>query len=128
MEQTALITGASRRVGKSIAEHLASGGWHIIVHFNTSERPALELEEELKKKYPGQKFYRIQTNLADEQEVMELIPRAVRDFGKFQLLVNNASVFDPGYITETSAELFNTQLNVNLKAPFILTRDFATHC
>ncbi len=128
MEQTALITGASKRVGKSIAEHLAGRGWNIIIHFNSSEKPASELEAELQEKYPGQHFHRLQTNLADEKEVTELIPRAVRDFGKFQLLVNNASVFDPAYITETSFELLNTQLDVNLKAPFLLTRDFAALC
>jgi NAD(P)-dependent dehydrogenase (short-subunit alcohol dehydrogenase family) len=52
----------------------------------------------------------------------------VAQFGPFQLLVNNASVFNGGYIKETTPELFDKQVNVNLKAPFFLMRDFAIHC
>jgi NAD(P)-dependent dehydrogenase (short-subunit alcohol dehydrogenase family) len=128
MNKTALITGASKRVGKSIAEHLAGKGWSVIIHFNSSEKPARELKEELNRKFPGQNFQTIQTNLADESQVEKLIPQIVEDSGKFELLVNNASLFNPGYISETNPELFNSQLNVNLKAPLLLICDFAKHC
>ena len=128
MNKTALITGASKRVGKAIAVHLAGKGWNVIIHFNTSEKYARELKDSLSKKFPGQDFYIIQTNLIDELELEELIPKLVEKTGAFDLLINNASVFDPGYLSETEAPLFNNQLDVNLKAPFLLTRDFAKHC
>ena len=128
MNKTALITGAAKRVGKAIAEHLAGKGWNVIIHFNTSEKYARELKDSLSKKFPGQDFYIIQTNLIDELELEELIPKLVEKTGAFDLLVNNASVFDPGYLAETDAALFNNQLDVNLKAPFLLTRDFAKYC
>ena len=128
MNKTALITGASKRVGKAIAEHLAGNKWNVIVHFNSSEKPAQELKDNLNKKLPGQNFETVQSNLSDEQQVEKMIPQIVEKFGKFELLVNNASVFNPGYISETNPELFNSQLNVNLKAPFLLIRDFAKYC
>lgn len=128
MNNTALITGASKRVGKSLAEHLADKGWNIVIHFNSSEKPAEVLENNLRQKYPGQKFARVKANLAKEIEVEKLIPLAVSEIGPINLLVNNASVFDQGYLKETDLKLFDSQINVNLKAPFLLMRDFAAHC
>ncbi len=128
MKQTALITGASKRIGKVIAEFLAEMGWNVIVHFNSSEKPAKQLAETLSLKFPTQKFGFVKANLSNINEVIELVPKVVSEFGEFELLVNNASVFNPGYLKETSLELFNTQFDVNLKAPFFLIRDFANHC
>ena len=128
MNSTAVITGASKRVGKSLAEHLADKGWNIIIHFNSSEKPAEDLENILRKKHPAQKFARVKANLSVEKEVEMLIPRLVSEFGPFNLLINNASVFEPGYLKGTGTKLFDSQMNVNLKAPFLLMRDFAVHC
>lgn len=128
MNKTALITGASKRVGKAIAEHLAAEGWNVIIHFNSSEKPAQELKNELARNFPGQDFQTIQANLANDSQVENLIPQIVGKSGKFELLINNASVFNSGYISETNPELLNSHLNVNLKAPFLLIRDFAKYC
>ena len=124
----ALITGASKRIGKATAEFLAEKGWNIIIHFNSSEKPAKQLMQTLTSKFPNQNFGTVKANLSIEDEVTELIPKVISEFGKFQLLINNASVFNSGYLKDTSVELFEFQINVNLKAPFILMRDFATHC
>src|SRR5690554_2258640 len=128
MNSTAVITGASKRVGKSLAEHLADKGWNIIIHFNSSEKPAEDLENILRKKHPAQKFTRVKANLSVEKEAEMVIPRLVSEFGPFNLLINNASVFEPGYLKGTGTKLFDSQMNVNLKAPFLLMRDFAVHC
>ncbi len=128
MNRTALITGASKRVGKALTEHLASKGWSIIIHFNRSEKAAKELADSLKKKFPKQNFEIIKANLSEISEVENLIPEVVKKYGKLEMLINNASVFDPGYIKETDSELFDVQMTVNLKAPFILIKDFASYC
>ncbi|MFW6310268.1 MAG: SDR family NAD(P)-dependent oxidoreductase [Prolixibacteraceae bacterium] len=128
MKQTALITGASKRVGRAITEYLAENGWSVIIHYNTSEKPAQELANKLKRKFPNQIFHPVQADLSNPEEVEQLIPKIISDFGKFQLLINNASVFDSGYIAETSLKLFESQINVNLRAPFFLLRDFAKQC
>ena len=128
MQQTALITGASKRIGKALVLHLAEKGWNIALHYNTSAKPAEALVKELSVKYPSQKFAAFRANLAAIDEVAGLIPAVVQVFGPLQLLVNNASVFDPGYVAVTAPELFDSQMNVNLKAPFFLMRDFAGYC
>lgn len=128
MNKTALITGASKRVGRAIAEHLAADGWNIIIHFNSAEKPAEELQNTLQEKFPDQKFVRFKANFSFESEIEQLIPSVVSQFGTFDLLVNNASVFNPGWLKETSTRLLDKQLNINLKAPFLLMRDFANHC
>jgi NAD(P)-dependent dehydrogenase (short-subunit alcohol dehydrogenase family) len=128
VNQTVLITGASKRVGKAIAEHLAEKGWNIAIHFNSSEKPAGELVNELTSKYPHQKFLAFKANLIDIDKVLTLIPKVLDAFGEIHLLVNNASVFDPGYLKLTQPDLFEEQINVNLKAPFFLIRDYANLC
>ena len=111
-----------------MAEHLAEKGWNIAIHFNTSEKPAADLVKELSLKFNLQKFRSFKANLSDIEEVVGLIPRVVNDFGEIHLLVNNASVFDSSYLKESSPELYDEQMNVNLKAPFFLMRDFAIQC
>lgn len=128
MQQTALITGASKRIGKSITEYLAQKGWNVIIHYNSSREDAASLLAELSSKYPKQEFQLVRANLVDTAEVVVLVPKVVAEFGEFDLLVNNASVFDSGYLQETSTELFENQMRVNLKAPFFLIRDFANYC
>lgn len=128
MKQTAFITGASKRIGRAITEYLAENGWSVIIHYNTSEKPANELADLLSKRYPNQQFHSVKANLFDFEDVKNLTPRIVSEYGNYQLLVNNASVFDPGYLSETSEELYESQMNINLKAPFFLIRDFSKHC
>ncbi len=128
MKQTALITGASKRIGKALTQHLAEKGWNVAIHFNSSEKSANEMVTSLSAKYPKQKFASFQTNLAEISEVEKLIPNVISVFGNINLLINNASVFDASYLKETSVELFDSQFHVNLKAPFFLISDFAGNC
>jgi len=128
MKQTALITGASKRIGKAIALHLAARGWNIIVHYNTSGIEAEKLVGSLSEKYPNQNCRSIQANLSNINEVVGLIPSIIAKSDVFQLLVNNASVFDKSYFNETSIELYEAQMTVNLMAPFFLMRDYTNYC
>jgi NAD(P)-dependent dehydrogenase (short-subunit alcohol dehydrogenase family) len=128
MVNTALITGASKRIGKAIAEHLAGKGWNIIIHYNHSAIEAEKLVNTLTLKHPNQKFVAIKTNLSRTKEVTGLIKNAISELGDFNLLINNASVFNPSYLIDTTVGLFEEQLKVNFKAPFFLIRDFAKYC
>ena len=128
MKKTALVTGASKRIGRSITEYLAETGWNVMVHYNSSEHLAGEFVHLLESGYPDQFFQPVKANLADMDDVASFIPKLISQFGGFQLLINNASVFNGGYLKETSLELYDTQMNVNLKAPFMLMRDYANLC
>lgn len=127
MHHTALITGASKRIGKSLAEHLSEKGWNIAIHYNHSAEDANALKGILSKKYPNQIFHTYGGDLSDTEEVIRLIPSVISEMGEIHLLINNASVFEKNFIKETSPEFFDRQMDVNLKAPFFLMRDFANH-
>lgn len=128
MKKTAFITGAAQRVGKAIAEHLASQGWNIAIHYNRSSTDADILVKILREKYPLQKFATFGANLMNDSQTENLIRLVIAEMGRLDLLINNASVFDPGTIRETSPLFFDEQFGVNLRAPFILTRQFALNC
>lgn len=125
MNKTALITGAAKRVGKAMALHLASQGWSIAIHYNTSEPEARLFCDELMSTYPKQQFELFKADLNLPEEVELLIPQVIQKMTSLDLLINNASVFEPAKLGETTTGFFDRQMNVNFKAPFILIRDFA---
>lgn len=124
MTQTALITGAAKRVGKALSLHLARKGWNIAIHYHTSEKDATLFCSELQAAFPDQQFAVFGANLEKAEEVEKLIPEVTKKLGTIDLLVNNASVFEPAFMGQTPTEFFDRQMNVNFKAPFILTRNF----
>jgi pteridine reductase len=125
MAKTALITGAAKRVGKAMTIHLAQQGWNIIVHYNTSESDATRFCDVLANDFPKQQFAVLKADLNEVEEVEKLIPQALQSMGSLDLLINNASVFEPALLRQTTTEFLDRQMNVNFRAPFILTRDFA---
>lgn len=129
-EQTgiALVTGAAQRIGKAITEHLAAKGWDVAIHFNRSSDEATALAAELSRQYPRQRFMTFSADLLLDHETEDLLPAVIEAMGKPQLLINNASVFDPGRLSETATSFFDRQITVNLKAPFILLREFINKC
>lgn len=124
MAQTALITGGAKRIGKALVLHLAAKGWNIAIHYNSSDKEARKLQHELMELYPSQQFGIFQANLYYADEVEKLIPQIVAAMHKIDLLINNASVFDRCSLAETDTDLFNRELFINFRAPFILTRAF----
>ncbi len=125
MIKTALITGAAKRVGKAISIHLASRGWNIAIHYNSSDFDARKLQEELSRDFPEQQFELFKADLSQADEVESLLPAVFDTLGNPGLLVNNASVFERSFLGQTTTELLDRQMNVNFRAPFILTRNFA---
>ncbi|MGC6475627.1 MAG: SDR family oxidoreductase [Parvibaculales bacterium] len=123
MTKTALITGGAKRIGKAIALGLAQQGWQIAIHYGHSGQEADELVAQLQTK--NVKAIALQADLADASQVETLIPRAAEAFGEINLLVNNASVFERDTATDFTTATWDTHLNVNLRAPALLMRDFA---
>lgn len=124
----ALVTGAARRIGRAVAAHLAGKGWSIAIHYNCSERSALEFAGELKKKYKNQQFEIFGADLSDSEATGRLLPEVIGRMGMPGLLINNASLFEPGTIVNTTPELFDRHMNTNFRAPFLLIRQFALLC
>jgi NAD(P)-dependent dehydrogenase (short-subunit alcohol dehydrogenase family) len=128
MSKTALITGAAKRLGKEMSLYLGSLGWNVAMHYNSSETEANLFRNELHASFPGQQFELFKADLGQTDEVEQLLPRVIEKMGTVDLLINNASVFEPARFSTTPTELLDRQMNVNFKAPFILTRYFAQCC
>ena len=122
MIKTALITGASKRVGLSIAKHLASKGFNIAIHYNKSEIDSKKIVVELKKKRIIAKAFKL--DLAKTSSIKNFFNRITNYFGAVDLLVNNASVFEYDSLKSSSMKSYNKHMDINLKAPFFLSKYF----
>ncbi|MBZ5497855.1 MAG: SDR family oxidoreductase [Acidobacteriia bacterium] len=123
--QTALVTGAAKRIGREIALALARAGVNVAVHFRHSARQAEELRTELASH--GVMAWLVDADFSDIAAAQRLIPEVVEAAGSLEILVNSASLFLPSTIQNIDfADLMN-QMQVNAWAPFVLSREFARH-
>lgn len=122
--RTALVTGASRRLGRGIALRLAGEGCSVAVHYRSSESDANQLADEIRGK--GVNSWLIQSNLSSRSECERLMSSALRSAGKIDFLVNNASIFPLGDILNVKKEDAESTLLVNSWAPLWLSSAFAS--
>ena len=123
--RTALVTGGAKRLGRLMSLALAEDGWDIALHCNRSRAEAEIVCEEIRNL--GRRSTLHTANLREDTEITRLVPEVAEAHPNLTLLVNNASTFDPGTLTETDFELFHSQFGINFKAPFFLSRDFRNH-
>lgn len=119
--KTAIITGASRGIGKSIAEKFAEQGANIVFTFASSVEKAKALEEELSSKY-GIKAKGYQSDAAQFDQAEKLIEEVTKDFETIDVLVNNAGITRDNLLMRMTEEQWDEVINVNLKSTFNLTK------
>jgi 3-oxoacyl-[acyl-carrier protein] reductase len=119
--KTALVTGASRGIGRAIARRLAADGAHVFVHYNRSSNSAEALVGEIEQ--AGGTAEAIAANLEDVASVDRLVADVKSRLGdrKLDILVNNAAIAEFVPFAETDAEPLDRQLAINVRAPFQLT-------
>ena len=120
---TALVTGAAKRIGAAIVRDLAAHGFNVAIHCNKSIAEANALATEVRTK--GAKAAVVQGDLAREGAPAQIVREAVAALGPITLLVNNASVFLKDHFGKLNAETWQTQFEVNLRAPVFLAEAFA---
>ena len=118
--KTALITGASRGIGKGIAMEFAKQGADVAFTFNASVEAAKALEAELESFGGKAKGY--QSNAADFDAAQELVKDVIEDFGSLDILINNAGITKDNLLMRISEEDFDKVIEVNLKSVFNLTK------
>lgn len=124
--KSALITGATRGIGKGIAETFAKNGCNIAFTFASSVEKAKAFEAELTEKY-GVKAKGYQSNAADFTQSEELAKNVIADFDRIDILINNAGITRDGLMLRMSEEQWDEVINTNLKSAFNLTKSFLRH-
>jgi pteridine reductase len=122
MQEAALITGASDRIGKAIALALASAGYNIALHFNNSEFKAFQTRDLIKAFNVDCETFK--ADLSSKEETISFISSAFKKFN-IKVLVNSASLFVPDKLSDSNDLLFDKLFRVNFVAPYLLSREFA---
>jgi NAD(P)-dependent dehydrogenase (short-subunit alcohol dehydrogenase family) len=120
-EKIALVTGAGKRLGRSIALGLASAGWDIAIHYGTSADHAQQTVRDIEAL--GRRAVALQADLAHEASVSTLIARCTESLGLPRCIVNNASLFDYDLAESFSYARLNAHMQINVAAPIALARD-----
>jgi len=118
--KTAIITGASRGIGRGIAEVFAKNGANVAFTYSSSAAAAQELENELTALGVKAKGY--QSNAADFNEAQKLVDAVIAEFGNVDILINNAGITKDNLLMRISEEDFDTVIDVNLKSVFNMTK------
>ncbi|MEC8248837.1 MAG: 3-oxoacyl-[acyl-carrier-protein] reductase [Bacteroidota bacterium] len=118
--KTAIITGASRGIGRGIARVFAEHGADLAFTFSNSATPAAVLEKELA--LLGTKVKSYQSNAADFEAAQQLVADVLEDFGKIDILVNNAGITKDNLLMRMGEEDFDKVIEVNLKSVFNMTK------
>src|SRR5690606_32573405 len=118
--KTALVTGASKGIGRKIAEKFAEQGANVAFTYLSSVEKGQALEKELKGYGTRIKGYRSDASEFDEAE--HLINAIVADFGTLDIVVNNAGITKDGLLMRMTEQNWDDVLNVNLKSVFNVTK------
>jgi 3-oxoacyl-[acyl-carrier protein] reductase len=118
--KAALITGASRGIGREIALELARQGANVAVNYAGSEAKANEVVDEIKKM--GKDAFAIKCDVSNAEEVATMIKETVDRFGHLDILVNNAGITKDNLLMRMKEEEWDDVININLKGVFLCTK------
>lgn len=124
-DKVALITGSSRGIGRATALLFAKEGAKIIVNYRNSEVKATKLIEEIKK--AGSDAIAIKCDVSQENEVKNMVEKAIDTFGKIDILVNNAGIVYDVPLFEKTTEQWKETLGINLIGVFLCSKYVSKH-
>lgn len=118
--KVAIVTGGNRGIGKGIAKGLAAEGASLTIAARDAEL-LTQTANELRNK--GTNVLAVPTDVTDEEQIKTLFEKAMAEYDRLDILVNNAGAFDGGPIDELSTEAWDKVIGVNLRAPFLCSRE-----
>lgn len=118
--KNALVTGASRGIGRSIALELAKQGANVAINFAGNEQKAQQVVEEIEEF--GVKVFHIQADVTDESSVKTMVKEVISQFGSLDILVNNAGITRDNLLMRMKETEFDEVINTNLKGVFLCTK------
>lgn len=121
MEKVAIITGASRGIGREIAKTLAKKGINVIANYNKSENEANELKRELEKENIYIDIFK--ADVSKREDAHRLVQFALNKFKKVDILINNAGISEYKLFTDIDDEDWNKMINNNLYSAFVMCQE-----
>ncbi|MFJ5769942.1 3-oxoacyl-[acyl-carrier-protein] reductase [Psychrobacillus sp. OK032] len=118
--KSAIVTGASRGIGKDIALYLAKEGAKVAVNYSGSKEKAEAVVEEIKAL--GGEAFAIQANVDQSEDIKELVSATLEQFGSIDILVNNAGITRDNLLMRMKEQEWDDVLNTNLKGVFLCTK------
>ncbi len=119
--KVALVTGASRGIGKSIALSLGALGAEVVVNYSASDTSAEEVAKSINKS--GGSSYKLKFDVSDEESVNNGINQIIKNSGKIDILINNAGITRDGLLMRMKESQWDEVLNTNLKGVFLCTKN-----
>lgn len=123
--KVAIVTGASKGIGASIAKHLAAEGASVVVNYSSSKDGADKVVAEIKKN--GGKAIAVKANVVNKSEVESLFAAAKKEFGKLDILINNAGVYEVLPIEKVTDEHFYRMIDLNVLGLIYATQEAIKH-
>ncbi len=114
----AVVTGASRGIGKAIAEELGRGGAKVVVNYSASKEPAEELAQKINEMEGGGEAVAIQADVSDPEQAQSLIDETINQFGRVDILVNNAGINRDRTLKKLSTEDWDKVVQLDLNGCF----------
>ncbi len=126
VSKVAIITGAAHRIGASIAQKLHQRGMNVVVHYRHSSEAANKMCADLNA-IRTHSAIALQADLSEQESIAPLIEKSQQQWGRLDLLVNNASSFYPTRLGDVTEATWHELMDSNLKAPFFLSQAAAPH-
>ena len=121
MKQVAIVTGASRGIGREIAKSLAKQNIKVIANYNNSEEKAIELKKELEAE--GIVIDIVKADVSKREEIKNLVKYAIENYEKIDILINNAGISEYKLFTDETDEDWNKVINTNLYSAFAVSQE-----
>jgi 3-oxoacyl-[acyl-carrier protein] reductase len=122
-DQVAIVTGASRGIGKSVAEVFAQEGARLVINYKASESGASAVVDEIRKKN-GQAIH-VKADVSKVEDVKRLVKTTVDNFGRIDILVNNAGVMFVDDFLEATEDTWDKTMDINLKGAYLCSKEVA---
>ncbi|PKA14656.1 SDR family NAD(P)-dependent oxidoreductase [Leptospira haakeii] len=123
--KVAVVTGASKGIGASIAKTLGSAGASVVVNYSSSKEGADKVVAEIEKN--GGKAIAVQGDMSKSSDVKRLFSETKKAFGSVNILVNNAGVFEFAPLEAVTEDEFHRQMNTNVLGPILATQESLNH-
>ena len=125
MDKVAMITGATRGIGKQIALTLANEGYNIVLNYRTENDELIQAKNEIESK--NVKCLTVQGDVTNFEDCKQMIESAIKEFGKIDVLINNAGITKDMLLARMKEEDFKQVIDVNLVGTFNMTKNVISY-